>query len=226
MIDAFTGESAGARGGSRLSAERPGARKAESGSEWTERSTNPRCSPMLRTRSRLIRSQRLNHIQAGGSQRRPRGCGHRRSQQDSCRAHHYPDTGRLGALQLDTVTNTAFCSRSFPRATGGVRLTVRPSNSRSSAWRQARSSSIPKRLCQLLRYLVAQRFERPHEHVKEYQIAQDVLGRLDSFDPHTDSAVRVQTSRPEAAGSRSWPPTSIALATRGAADARLFAPEG
>jgi hypothetical protein len=47
----------------------------------------------------------------------------------------------------------------------------------------------------LLRYLVAQRLDRPHEHVKEYQIALDVLGRMDSFDPRIDSAVRVQTSR-------------------------------
>src|SRR5690348_13724862 len=47
----------------------------------------------------------------------------------------------------------------------------------------------------LLRYLVAQSLERPQEHVKEYQIALDVLRRPDSFDPHSDAAVRVQTSR-------------------------------
>jgi hypothetical protein len=50
-------------------------------------------------------------------------------------------------------------------------------------------------LCQLLRYLVTQTLDRPEEHVKEYQIALDVLGRRDSFDPRLDSAVRVQTSR-------------------------------
>ena len=50
-------------------------------------------------------------------------------------------------------------------------------------------------LCLLLRYLVLQGLDRPQEHVKEYQIALDVLGRPDSFDPHVDSAVRVQTSR-------------------------------
>jgi len=50
-------------------------------------------------------------------------------------------------------------------------------------------------LCHLLRYLVSQRLDRPQDHVKEYQIAVDVLGRADSFDPRIDSAVRVQTSR-------------------------------
>jgi hypothetical protein len=50
-------------------------------------------------------------------------------------------------------------------------------------------------LCQLLRYLVAHSLDKPEDHVKEYQIAVDVLGRPESFDPRLDSAVRVQTSR-------------------------------
>ena len=50
-------------------------------------------------------------------------------------------------------------------------------------------------LCQLLRYMVEHAVERPQEHVKEYQIAVDVFGRADSFDPRLDSTVRVQTSR-------------------------------
>jgi hypothetical protein len=50
-------------------------------------------------------------------------------------------------------------------------------------------------LCQLLRYLAAHSLAKPEDHVKEYQIAVDVLGRPESFDPRLDSAVRVQTSR-------------------------------
>ena len=50
-------------------------------------------------------------------------------------------------------------------------------------------------LCQLLRYLVDHALDKPHEHIKEYQIAVDVFNRADSFDPRLDSTIRVQTSR-------------------------------
>ncbi len=50
-------------------------------------------------------------------------------------------------------------------------------------------------LCQLLRYLVEHALANPGEHVKEYQIAIEVFGRPQSFDPRLDSTVRVQTSR-------------------------------
>ncbi len=50
-------------------------------------------------------------------------------------------------------------------------------------------------LCQLLRYLVDHGLDRPHEHLKEYQIAVDLFGRADDFDPRLDSTIRVQTSR-------------------------------
>ena len=50
-------------------------------------------------------------------------------------------------------------------------------------------------LCQLLRYLVTHAIEKPNQHVGEYQIALDVFGRPETFDPRLDSAVRVQTSR-------------------------------
>jgi hypothetical protein len=50
-------------------------------------------------------------------------------------------------------------------------------------------------LCLLLRYLVQQSLDKPHEHVKEYQIAVDVFGRSESFDSRIDSTIRVQTSR-------------------------------
>ncbi len=50
-------------------------------------------------------------------------------------------------------------------------------------------------LCQLLRYLVEHGLEKPHEHLKEYQIAVDLFGRSDDFDPRLDSTIRVQTSR-------------------------------
>ena len=50
-------------------------------------------------------------------------------------------------------------------------------------------------LCLLLRYLVEHSLEKPQEHVKEYQIAVDVFGRAETFDPRIDSTIRVQTSR-------------------------------
>jgi hypothetical protein len=50
-------------------------------------------------------------------------------------------------------------------------------------------------LCLLLRYLASHALEKPHDHVKEYQIATDVFGRSETFDPRIDSTVRVQTSR-------------------------------
>jgi hypothetical protein len=50
-------------------------------------------------------------------------------------------------------------------------------------------------LCSLLRYLVQHALDKPSEHVKEYQIAVDVFGRSESFDPRLDSTIRVQTSR-------------------------------
>jgi hypothetical protein len=47
----------------------------------------------------------------------------------------------------------------------------------------------------LLSYLAKHAAERPGEHVKEYELATDVLGRDRTFDPRIDSAVRVHTSR-------------------------------
>ena len=50
-------------------------------------------------------------------------------------------------------------------------------------------------LCLLLRYLVEHALDKPAGHVKEYQIAVEVFGRSESFDPRIDSTIRVQTSR-------------------------------
>jgi hypothetical protein len=50
-------------------------------------------------------------------------------------------------------------------------------------------------LCRLLRYLAQQALDHPGVSVKEYQIAVDVFGRSDSFDPRQDSTVRVQAGR-------------------------------
>jgi hypothetical protein len=50
-------------------------------------------------------------------------------------------------------------------------------------------------LCLLLHYLVRHALEKPEEHIGEYQIAVDVFGRPETFDPRIDSTVRVQTSR-------------------------------
>jgi hypothetical protein len=50
-------------------------------------------------------------------------------------------------------------------------------------------------LCQLLRYLAERSLTDPSSPVREHQIATGVFGRADTFDPRTDSTVRVQTSR-------------------------------
>lgn len=50
-------------------------------------------------------------------------------------------------------------------------------------------------LCKLLRYLAEQSLQNPGSAVKEYQIATEVLGRPADFDPHLDSAIRVQAGR-------------------------------
>jgi hypothetical protein len=50
-------------------------------------------------------------------------------------------------------------------------------------------------LCKLLRYLAAQSSKNPGTSPKEYQIATEVFGRHQNFDPHLDSLVRVQAVR-------------------------------
>ena len=50
-------------------------------------------------------------------------------------------------------------------------------------------------LCKLLRYLAHHSFEHPGVAPKEYQIATEVFGRHEDFDPHLDSMVRVQAGR-------------------------------
>ncbi|MGH9581961.1 MAG: helix-turn-helix domain-containing protein, partial [Bryobacteraceae bacterium] len=50
-------------------------------------------------------------------------------------------------------------------------------------------------LCNLLRYLVERSLQHPEQPAKEHQIATEVFGRPQSFDPRVDSTVRVQTSR-------------------------------
>jgi hypothetical protein len=50
-------------------------------------------------------------------------------------------------------------------------------------------------LCKLLRYLAEHSLQNPGVPVKEYQIATEVLGRASDFDPHSDSAIRVQAGR-------------------------------
>ncbi len=50
-------------------------------------------------------------------------------------------------------------------------------------------------LCKLLRYLAELAMERPGASVKEHQVATEVFGRKDSFDPRLDSGVRVQVAR-------------------------------
>src|SRR6201981_1327492 len=50
-------------------------------------------------------------------------------------------------------------------------------------------------LCKLLRYLADQSLQNPGGAIKEYQIATEVFGRPADFDPHSDSAIRVQAGR-------------------------------
>jgi hypothetical protein len=50
-------------------------------------------------------------------------------------------------------------------------------------------------LCKLLRYLANHSLEHPGTSPKEYQIATELFGRQQDFDPHVDSMVRVQAGR-------------------------------
>lgn len=50
-------------------------------------------------------------------------------------------------------------------------------------------------LCRLLRYIAQHSLYNPTEHLKEYQIATEVLDRPADFDPQADSCVRVQMGR-------------------------------
>jgi hypothetical protein len=60
---------------------------------------------------------------------------------------------------------------------------------RSHALRKAEA------LCKLLRYLANHALLRPGVPLKEYQIATEVFGRSEDFDPQVDSAIRVQAGR-------------------------------
>ena len=50
-------------------------------------------------------------------------------------------------------------------------------------------------LCRLLRYIARHALDHPGAPLKEYQIATEVFGRQDDFDPQVDSMVRVQAGR-------------------------------
>lgn len=50
-------------------------------------------------------------------------------------------------------------------------------------------------LCKLLRYLAKHALDHPGVPLKEYQIATEVFGRPENFDPQLDSMVRVQAGR-------------------------------
>jgi hypothetical protein len=50
-------------------------------------------------------------------------------------------------------------------------------------------------LCKLLRYLATHASQHPGAPPKEYQIATELFGRHQDFDPHLDSLVRVQAAR-------------------------------
>ncbi len=50
-------------------------------------------------------------------------------------------------------------------------------------------------LCRLIRFLAEHALSSPSDHLKEYQIATEALGRPLGFDPHSDASVRVQIGR-------------------------------
>lgn len=50
-------------------------------------------------------------------------------------------------------------------------------------------------LCKLLRYISKHALDHPGAPLKEYQIATEVFGRQEDFDPQVDSMVRVQAGR-------------------------------
>lgn len=50
-------------------------------------------------------------------------------------------------------------------------------------------------LCKLLRFLARQSIEQPGETIKEHQIATQVFGKNDDFDPRIDASIRVQVGR-------------------------------
>lgn len=50
-------------------------------------------------------------------------------------------------------------------------------------------------LCKLLQFLAHHTLNTPADHIKEYEIATEVFGRPSSFDPQSDSGVRVQVGR-------------------------------
>ncbi|MGB7846808.1 MAG: hypothetical protein WBL63_14425 [Candidatus Acidiferrum sp.] len=60
---------------------------------------------------------------------------------------------------------------------------------------QGRSLHGSESLCKLLRYLAEHSLNHPGVAPKEYQIATEVFGRPEDFDPHLDSLVRVQAGR-------------------------------
>jgi hypothetical protein len=59
----------------------------------------------------------------------------------------------------------------------------------------SRSLHGSESLCKLLRYLANLSLDHPGVAPKEYQIATEVFGRHEDFDPHLDSMVRVQAGR-------------------------------
>ena len=50
-------------------------------------------------------------------------------------------------------------------------------------------------LCRLVQYLADRTLNSPTNHLKEYQIAVEALGRAPDFDPQLDASVRVQAAR-------------------------------
>jgi hypothetical protein len=71
-----------------------------------------------------------------------------------------------------------------------------PWNGRRSTqcWHSGVFESKP-RMASLLRYICERHFEGDIDAIKEYSIATDVFGRSHSFDPATDSIVRVEVFR-------------------------------
>lgn len=94
----------------------------------------------------------------------------------------------------DSVTKT-----SHPRseAVGGRIVDPLPAECLGQIDRLVRSPLLQgsEALCKLLQYLAHHTLNSPADHLKEYQIGTEVLGRPLDFDPQSDSSVRMQVGR-------------------------------
>jgi len=105
---------------------------------------------------------------------------------------------------LDTVTRDKLClHKGMRKRYFGVTMRARWSSVTEKAQQLGQIEKLlgshslhgSESLSKLLRYLANHCLEHPGTSPKEYQIATEVFGRQQDFDPHVDSMVRVQAGR-------------------------------